>query len=255
MYELKQTKDLTYLAPPGWRGVLCAFTTRRGGVSKGPFAGLNLGRSCGDDRSAVDQNWQLVLGSLELEGLPRVAAWQVHGVRVERVTDPPGDYHLCRDTDALITDRRGIALSTLYADCVPLVFYDPHSRAIGMAHAGWRGTRARIGPAALAAMGEAFGTRPGDCLVGIGPSIGPCCYSVGPEVAKEFAPLDAVQSREGKLYVDLPRANRFLLLHEGIPPENIQLGGICTSCRQDLFFSHRGSGGLTGRMASIMVLL
>ncbi|MGI6558479.1 MAG: peptidoglycan editing factor PgeF [Limnochordia bacterium] len=255
MYELKQTKDLTYFAPPGWRGVLCAFTTRRGGVSKGPFATLNLGRSCGDDRAAVDQNWRLVLDSLGLEGLPRAAAWQVHGTKVARIEDLPGDYHLYRDTDALITDRKGIVLSTLYADCVPLVFYDPWNRAIGMAHAGWRGTRARIGPITLAAMGQAFGTKPSGCLVGIGPSIGPCCYSVGPEVAKEFAPLDVVHSREGKLFVDLSRANQRLLMREGVPPENIQASEICTSCRQDLFFSHRGSGGNTGRMASIMVLL
>ena len=152
MYKVKQIKGLTYLAPPGWRGVLCAFTTRLGGVSQGPFATLNLGRSCGDDGAAVDENWRLVLGGLGLEGLPRAAAWQVHGTKVARIEDIPGDYHLYRDTDALITDRRGIVLSTLYADCVPLVFYDPRNKAIGMAHAGWRGTRAHIGPVTLAAM-------------------------------------------------------------------------------------------------------
>ena len=128
-------------------------------------------------------------------------------------------------TPSSLTER-GIVLSTLYADCVPLVFYDPWNRAIGMAHAGWRGNQGPHRSDHPSGDGAGFWQqKPSGCLVGIGPSIGPCCYSVGPEVAKEFAPLDVVHSREGKLFVDLSRANQRLLMREGVPPENIQASG------------------------------
>jgi YfiH family protein len=162
-------------------------------------------------------------------------------------------------TDALITDVPGVPLMLRFADCVPIWFYDPVRRAIGLAHAGWRGTVAGVGRATVAEMGKAFGSRPEDVIACIGPSVGPCCYEVGKDVA--YAVGEAFPGVEGQLlsprangswHLDLWAANRHQLAACGVV--YIEVAGICTACHTDEWFSHRAEQGRTGRIGALIGL-
>ena len=182
-----------------------------------------------------------------------------------------------RKADALITRHCGVALVMSSADCVPLMFYDPVEGVIGLAHAGWRGTARGIAAITIHAMGEQFGSNPKNILAGIGPSIGSCCYEVSEEVRcyfmgqQEFdsGPTDAnyrkliresavfnVKRIQGhaSLRLDLWESNRNQLLMAGVLPDHIESSEICTSCKKELFFSHRGEQGKAGRFPSILAL-
>jgi len=182
-----------------------------------------------------------------------------------------------RKADALITRHCGVALAMSSADCVPLMFYDPVESVIGLAHAGWRGTARGIAAVTMHAMSEQFGSNPNNIRAGIGPSIGSCCYEVSEEVryyfmgqqAFAFAPTDAnyrkliresavftVERIHGRdsLRLDLWETNRNQLLLAGVLPEHIELSEICTSCKKEHFFSHRGEHGKAGRFPSILAL-
>ena len=160
----------------------------------------------------------------------------------------------------MVTNDSGVALMLCYADCVPVLLYDPVHHAMGLIHAGWRGTVGRIGMKTLAYMGEEFGTRPADVLSGIGPSICADCYVVGEDVAAQFRSAfsdDAdkiVLNRGGELHLDLWEANRIQLEEAGVPPQQIDCAGTCTSCDHTWFYSYRAAGGRTGRMAAVMEL-
>ncbi|MGI6037252.1 MAG: peptidoglycan editing factor PgeF [Limnochordia bacterium] len=256
MYQLRDYPPLKLYVLP-WEGARAYFTTRWGGVSQGPLAGLNLGGTVGDQPANVEANWRQLKETLGLRDLAHISCEQVHGDRVQVVeTDhlpPPDQRKIFPATDGLVTNLPGVLLTSLYADCVPLVFFDPQRKVIGMAHAGWRGTKAGIGLKTLELMGETFGTEPRHCLVGIGPSIGPCCYRVGEEVARGF-PAETIQRREDGYYLDLWRANRTPLIEAGILPKNLAKAELCTCCRSSLFYSHRASQGRGGRMASLILL-
>jgi polyphenol oxidase len=182
-----------------------------------------------------------------------------------------------RKADALITRHCGVALAMSSADCVPLMFYDPVERVIAIVHAGWRGTARGIAAITIHAMGEQFGCNPKNIRAGIGPSIGPCCYEVSEEVRcyfmgqQEFdsGPTDAnyhkliresavfnVKRIQGhdSLRLDLWESNRNQLLMAGVLPDHIESSEICTSCKKELFFSHRGEQGKAGRFPSILAL-
>jgi YfiH family protein len=158
-----------------------------------------------------------------------------------------------------VTDEAGICLAALYADCVPLYFYDPGHQAVGMAHAGWRGTAGRIGANVVETMAREFGSRADQLLAAIGPSIGSCCYEVGEQVAAEVRQTIAGQGirdqeailqphDDDKFMLDLQQLNRQIMIKAGILPSNIEITGLCTGCRTDEFYSHRRENGLTGRM-------
>ena len=162
----------------------------------------------------------------------------------------------------MVTDCPGVALVTYYADCVPLFFLDPVHKAIGLSHSGWRGTVAKIGQKTFKAMQNHYGTKPEDCLVGIGPSIGPCCFEVDSPVANEFIDTwpeygDRIvrSSGKAKFTVDLWEANRIQLEELGVPNNNIITAALCTSCNTDIFFSHRKEKGRTGSMAAVLMLV
>ncbi|MGB9802734.1 MAG: peptidoglycan editing factor PgeF [Desulfofundulus sp.] len=243
------------------------FTTRHGGVSTGAYATLNMAFHVGDDPHRVLANRERVCRDLEMAPEHLVAGEQVHGDRVAVV----GKVHRGRGaraaqdalpaTDALITGERLVPLSSYYADCVPVFLLDPVRRVVGLAHAGWKGTYLGIAGKTVQAMGRFFGSRPGDCLAGIGPSIGPCCYEVDTPVVDRFKDRYSfwrdilVPNRSGRWQLDLWEANRRILMEAGLEPGNIFISRICTCCRQDLFFSYRGSGGLTGRMAALIMLI
>ncbi|MEG6522206.1 peptidoglycan editing factor PgeF [Desulfotomaculum sp. 1211_IL3151] len=246
--------------------IVHGFTTRVGGISQQPYAELNMALHVGDDPGHVQANRQIACQALGMPHQDLVAAVQVHGNRVQVV----GPEHRGRgavdystalpDTDALITNSPGVPLSSYYADCVPILYYDPVKKCVGLAHAGWRGTVQRIASETVRQMELAFGCNPGDILVGIGPSIGPCCYQVD-EPVQQVVVSRFKQWREllkpagiGHWKLHLWETNRQALLEAAIKPENITLAGLCTVCHNDMFFSHRAEKGKTGRMASLIMI-
>ncbi|NLO82934.1 MAG: peptidoglycan editing factor PgeF [Clostridiales bacterium] len=242
------------------------FSTRKGGVSSGQYSTLNLGIKKSDSREAIRENFSRFCSAVGIDPGNMVFSDQVHGARVALVDGHDRGKGFLRDTDIFATDglmtcQAGVALVTFYADCVPLFFLDPVYPAIALSHAGWRGTVAKIGAKTLAMMQETFGTRPEDCLVGIGPSIGPCCFEVDPPVMEEFAAafpqnrgIISPGRKPGKYNIDLWEANRAELIGMGVPEKNVTLASICTCCNTDIFFSHRGDKGRTGSMAAILML-
>lgn len=249
----REAAGVTYLDLSDALGapVRALFSTRLGGVSPPPFATLNLGRRTPDDPARVEENWRRFgrAGGFPPERV--VTGEQVHGARVgvvRRAGDAPG---AC---DALVTAAAGPVLAVLAADCVPIYIVSRRPPAVALAHAGWRGTLAGVGPAAAAALAEAAGVSPRELAAVIGPSIGPCCYPVGEEVAAAFVRAfgpEAVRPGEVAPRVDLWAANRAALLAAGLPAGQVHVAGLCTSCRRDVFFSHRAEGGRTGRMAAV----
>lgn len=232
--------------------------TRLGGVSRVPWSSLNVGGTVGDDPEAVQHNLQLIYDSLELDRARVCTVWQVHSADVVMAAEGvPGRHWLAR-ADGLITNQPGLTLSMRFADCVPILFYDPVHRAIGMAHAGWRGTVKQVSVSTLRAMQIAYETHPTDVQVAIGPSIGPDHYQVGPEVVEAvhnaFGTTDGLirHSEDGSTYLDLWAANRFAL--EGAGVKQIEVAGICTASNVTEFYSHRAERGKTGRFCAVMAL-
>ncbi|MFQ5856339.1 MAG: peptidoglycan editing factor PgeF [Anaerolineae bacterium] len=223
--------------------------TRLGGVSKPPFAELNLGHTVGDDLASVGENHSRVYRTLEITDRNVVTAWLVHG-RAVHVVDHRHAGQAIKQTDGLITQTAGLVLFQRFADCLPILFFDPVRSAVGITHAGWRGTVAGVSPTTVRAMQTAFGSRPEDLWVGIGPGIGPCCYEVGGEVTRAvgtaFVNSQVLLPRvNGAVHFDLPGANVRQLQSLGV--KHIEAASICTACRVDEFFSHRAERGNTGR--------
>ncbi|HLU64914.1 MAG TPA: peptidoglycan editing factor PgeF [Kofleriaceae bacterium] len=225
---------------------LHGFPERTGGVSSGARASLNLGVRWGDDPDHVEENRRLLARHAGYPPEALVATRHVHGTRVWRVGEPLPDP---AEFDGLVCDRPGPVLGAFAADCIPIVFADPVARVCGAAHAGWRGTVAGVAPNVVARMIEA-GASAGEIRVALGPSIGPCCFEVGPEVVDAFS--RALPGVEGiavdgprKQHVDLRRATRALLERAGVKPEHIDDRPPCTRCEPDRFFSYRrdGKGG------------
>lgn len=267
-FRAEEAGGLIYYAPGFTRGggVRAAFSNRMGGFSRGPYSTLNLGLHVGDDPQAVLSNRASFCAALGLNHRDLVACAQVHGTAMALVGpddrgrgafDPGG---AVPGVDGLATDVPGVPLVTFYGDCVPLFVFDPVRPAIALVHAGWRGTLDRIAARAVSLMREHFGASPERMLVGIGPSIGACCYTVGPEVAqmfaRQFGPAAEVRPHpgEGGWRLDLALLNRRILEAAGVRSEQIDTAPWCTSCHPEEFFSHRASRGITGRMAAVMAL-
>ncbi|MBM3136470.1 MAG: peptidoglycan editing factor PgeF [Chloroflexi bacterium] len=265
----KTSSDLIYyrfasLAACG--GLVHAVSTRLGGVSTGHLATLNLSYSVGDDPAAVVENRQRLSAALGLALDDWVAASQVHGSRVALVGAAErgrGAYQQAStlpETDALITAQPGLLLTLRLADCAPIFFFDPAHHAVGLAHAGWRGTVANIAAITVQAMATAFGSRPGDLRAVIGPAIGPCCYAIGGDVASQvqaalpWATAVLAKRPGGSLYLDLWEANRQALLAAGLRPEHIEVATLCSACHTAEFYSHRAERGHTGRFGALIGL-
>lgn len=266
--ELLERDGVAFFRVPGWaeKGALAVFSTRRGGVSRGSYATLNLSFNTGDEAGAVLANRRRLARALGVRLERWVAGQQVHGRRVALVGEADaGRGATALDgalpaTDALITRTPGLVLTAYFADCVPVLFFSPRAPAVGVAHAGWRGTVAGIAAATAEAMVRELGVDPADLLVAVGPYIGPCCYSVGEEVVAGLEGLlgreaEQVVTRQGNRWqVDLGRANFLALRRFGLAAEQVALFSCCTSCHQEWFFSHRGSGGGAGRFAALIAL-
>ncbi len=232
--------------------------TRLGGYSKPPWASLNLGSTVGDDPKAVRLNHRLVFQALGLDGAQPATVWQVHGSKVIYATAPPQGRPWLDHADAMITDVPGLPLIMRFADCIPILLYDPVKNVIGIAHAGWKGTIADVAGSTVRAMADKFGSNPGDIEAGIGPGIGPECYEVGEEVVaaveNAFVTTDGLITRDerGKAHFDLWAANRLALERAGVV--SIEVAGICTACHTDEFYSHRAEHGRTGRFGAVIAL-
>ncbi|MGD8968949.1 MAG: peptidoglycan editing factor PgeF [Anaerolineae bacterium] len=240
----------------GADGLLHAVLTRIGGVSKGPYATLNLGHTVGDDLAAVRENHRRALGPLGLDPAQVVSPWQVHGARVD-IVGPEQLGTVRPETDALVTTTPGVPLMMRFGDCASVLFFDPVQRVAGMAHAGWRGVVAGVVEASIQTMTERLGCNTSDIWAGIGPTIGPCCYEVGASVAEDIAaacPVEAqvIRRVDGYVYADLPAAVEAQLRAVGV--EQVEQAELCTSCRVDEFFSHRAENGRTGRFGIVMGL-
>jgi YfiH family protein len=263
------------------------FSTRAGGFSK--VYGrkqLNLGFTAHDSRAAVEKNRRAFVSQMSsrvgrrasrpsLETSRLVTLRQIHADIIHCVSGTP---HTPLSGDGLITNTARVLLGILTADCLPVILVDPKNRAVGVFHAGWRGTVKRIVEKGVGEMHRWFGTRPQNLKAAIGPAIRGCCYEVGPEVRDAFeSQFDYAESlfRETKerneihekypllfltarapghselpkkIFLDIGEANRRQLLAAGVPAKNITDVGLCTSCNAELFFSHRRDIGVTGRM-------
>jgi len=275
------------------------FTTRKGGVSKGAFDSLNLGYNTNDDPEAVSLNRQMVFSSMGVDEHIIAYPHQVHNdliahidaaeidlyaagrgasdqisdtsskeqcghpqehISIDIVNEVPSDRVLnFPDTDATITNRIGVILTSLHADCIPIWLYDPVNHVAGVAHAGWRGTRLDIAAKTAAEMNSWYGSQMKDIIAVIGPGISQCCFEVGAEVYQEFFDMLgdlgelAIDDKNGKYHLDLKGINRRLLERAGV--DRVLVSDYCTSCRKDLFYSYRRDDGKTGRMCAGMVLL
>jgi YfiH family protein len=238
-----------------------AVFSRHGGVSSGSFAELNVGLTVGDDPAKVARNRQI---SFDLVNRPIQSlsdSWLVHGTEVLIYDQPrPRDQPIPAKADVILTNNPQVTLFMRYADCVPILLYDPVQRVIGLAHAGWRGTVQGAGRSAVEAMQTRYSTDPADLLAGIGPSIGPDQYEVGPEVeAQVRAAFSSGAERllpryNRSVHFDLWAANRLVLEDAGVKSKHIELASICTASHNEDWFSHRGDGGKTGRFGALLAL-
>jgi YfiH family protein len=237
--------------------VVHAVFTRLGGVSRGPFATLNVGNGVGDDEAAVAENHARIYAHMDLAANGVASPHQVHGNRVVVVAAKDAG-QVIPGTDGLVTNAPGVGLLLRFADCQPILLYDPAHHALGLIHAGWRGVALGIARRAVEVMQEAFGSQPEELIAGLGPAIGPCCYTVGQNVAaamgyalpnwrQVMSLLDEDQWR-----FDLPAANAQQLAAAGV--HEIEEAHLCTACHSQEFFSHRADSGRTGRFAVLAYL-
>ncbi|MDI6783651.1 MAG: peptidoglycan editing factor PgeF [bacterium] len=242
-------------------------STRQGGFSNPPYDSLNLAFHVGDEPQTILKNRELLASSLDIPLSNFTTAQQVHDADVAVVTESMcGNGALDFEsaipaTDAMVTEIPKICLMILTADCVPILFFDPKKKVIGVAHAGWKGTGKQIAQKTVQVMQKKFACSPSDILVGLGPSIGPCCYEVGAEVIIGIERTFANQTKEvlpwnseNQGYFNLWEANKIQLVQEGILERNIEVTGFCTRCHSDIFYSARQTKGATGRFGTGIML-
>ena len=238
-------------------------STRVGGHSSPPYDTLNLSFNVGDPPGNVHKNRERLMEAVGIPLNSVTTAKQIHGDRIKVVSKAlrgkgSADFDGAIDgTDAMVTNVPNTCLMVLLADCVPLLLYDPSKEVIGIVHAGWKGTLRFIAQATIRTLQRRFGSSTGDILVGIGPSVGPCCYQVGEEVVSQveqaFGTTKHIvgnRSADGKGYLDLWEANLRQVLDAGVPGENIEIARTCTRHHPDVFFSYRHEKGKTGRFGA-----
>ena len=241
------------------------FSTRLGGVSGGHFRSMNLSYTRGDNKEAVDKNFERFCSEIRMDWKKIVSTDQTHTANVRAVTEKDAGHGITRpktvfDIDGQVTNVPGLVLITYHADCVPLFFVDPVKKAIGLTHSGWRGTAARIGKNTVEAMTEHYGSRPEDIIGVIGPSICQSCYEVSEDVAEVFLKSLRVSDRlvyekpDHKFQLNLWEANYQVMVDAGMRPENITVTRWCTGCHPDLLWSHRKTGANRGSLAAFLCL-
>ncbi len=266
-FERNTKSDLVYYTVPAFSslGAKHMYTTRLGGVSEGKYASLNFYFGADELRSNVIENINIALEPLGFNASGMVATKQVHRDMVTAVTEKDaGKGPLIPtgwESDALITASKVIVLSGFYADCAVLLFFDPKRQAVGVAHAGWKGTALDIAGKTVDKMGNVFGCLPEDILCAVGPAICRECFETDCNVPDAIrtafgSSVDRyIEKRRNKWHVDLPEINAYLLVSRGVKPENITLSGICTMCgSKGEFWSHRATKGVRGVHAAFIGL-
>lgn len=261
-------KNQSFLSIDSWMRhypkLEAGFTTKNGGTSKGYFKTLNLGFHVSDDVTNVCSNREKVAELLQFPLSCWVGAEQTHETvlkkitKADRGTGSDSYENSFKGTDGFYTDEEGILLTLCFADCVPLFFIAPEKRMIGVAHAGWKGSVGQIAKKMIEAWGQE-NIRPEEILAAIGPSICEKCYIVDKHVInfvekalEEGGALTYNLITEGQYSLNLQELNRQILLASGVPEQNILQTGLCSSCDQEEFFSHRRDKGRTGRMMSFI---
>jgi polyphenol oxidase len=247
-------------------GIVAGMTTRKGGVSHFPFASFNQGQHVGDNPYDVLENRKKLSAALGFDFSDWTCSEQVHGNQVV-IVDPTyrgagrnKHEEAIKGIDGLITKEQDLLLASFYADCVPLFFMVPDKHIIGVAHAGWKGTVANIAQNMIETLQNQFHVSPDDVYTAIGPSIGSCCYEVDDRVALSLKNNLGINNFEegltpnssGKYFADLKKINQINLERAGVNPYHMLISGYCTSCQNELFFSHRKEKGKTGRMAAFI---
>lgn len=237
------------LQSPILAGFPHGFTTRWGGTSEPPFDSLNLGGLVGDDPARVAENWAILERGT---GLRFARVRQVHGARCVRADAPTLPVE---EADVVFSRAAGVAACVSVADCVPVLIADPVSGQVAAVHAGWRGTIAMAAEAGVLALVREAGAPASRLVAAIGPSIGPCCYEVSPDLAARFAAdigPEAVAAGGTSPRLDLWRANAAVLRRAGLAGGSVEILGRCTSCERERWFSHRRDAGRTGRQAAFI---
>jgi hypothetical protein len=259
--NLKNKKPIKYLQFKNLSefGNLIHFsTTRIGGISSDKLESLNLGYTVNDNPINVTHNLDSLAHSLGFERKQMVSPKQTHSCNVGIVKT---ENDIFPNTDALVTNVPKICIFTRTADCVPIILYDPVQNAAAAIHSGWKSTIQEISKHTIETMQKEFGTKPEDLIAGIGPSIGPEVYEIGPEVAEQFHNqfskdhvVTAIENSD-KGFLNLWKVNKQILLNSGIPENQIEIAGICTYSNPELFYSARRDGVKTGRLATGIMLV
>ena len=239
-------------------GVTHAVFTRRGGVSPAPWASLNVGAVVGDELDRVVTNRKRAFRAVRRDPRSMYDVWQVHSAAVVCADAPRELDTPYIKADAILTDNPDVTVFMRFADCVPIMFLDQERKVVGLAHAGWQGTIKGVSASTVETMVSHYGCQPGDILVGIGPSIGPHHYDVGPEVISQvesvfgdYAPR-LLPNENGTVKFDLWEANRWILEQAGVG--RVEVSSICTACQLEDWYSHRGENGKTGRFGALIGL-
>ncbi|WP_243348038.1 peptidoglycan editing factor PgeF [Parabacteroides sp. FAFU027] len=246
-----------------YTGLTHFVTTRHGGVSTGNYDSFSLGLFSGDNPDSVAQNRTILCNAIGISSDKLFIPYQTHSDLIGVID---GDFisqnenqqvQLLNGVDALITDQTDICIGVTTADCVPVLIYDPVKKVAGLAHAGWRGTVARIAGKTVRKMNVKFGCNPKDLVAAIGPSIGPDAFEVGADVADEFRRngfAQTILSSNHKQHIDLWKANQQDLLEAGLQPHQIEIAGICTFTEHERFFSARRLGVKSGRLVTGIII-
>jgi len=265
---LTQKEDLLYIEFKNLKKYVDilthCFTTRLGGVSQGECTSLNLSFNRNDSKQNVLENYRIIADAIGVDFDKMVLSNQIHDDKIRIVQLDDAGKGLTRESDiigfdGLSTNQPGIPLVTFFADCVPVLFFDPVNKAITAVHSGWKSTVKNISYQALMVMKDNYGSNFKDIQVAIGPSICSDCFEVDIDVYNSFVQKfswcqEFTNYRNGKYYIDLQQIIRRVLVDVGVLSENISISGVCTKCNNDVFFSFRGDNRKTGSLAAIMML-
>lgn len=258
MMGFQEENGLRYFTLPSFEenGIAHGFFTRLGGISPKPWESLNVATSVGDSRAHVVENRNRIMSIFEKNFDDVFDTWQIHSDIVHCSESPRSIEKPHEKGDAVITSNPTVALMMVFADCVPVLFYDTKKNVCAIAHAGWQGTVKHIVCRTVEKMQAEYGCASEDILAGVGPSIGVDHYEVGDSTKKiieESFPGESekvLQRRTGKVYFDMWQANVLLLERYGL--KSIEVAGICTACDLQNWYSHRAEKGNTGRFAAVI---
>lgn len=255
---IKDGLEVLQFEHPGFSGCVHGFFTRKGGVSPEPWSTLNQGGTVGDERINTIENRKRAFSFFDRKVESIIDVWQVHGNNVVCAEKPRGLDELHQKADAILTDRTNLTIFMRFADCVPILLFDPVKKVIGCVHAGWKGTVNNIVGDAINTLQDKYQVNPSNIIAGIGPSIGPDHYIVGDDVRKLAIETfgdhlgQVISVNSGKIHFDLWRANEYLLEKQGL--KAIECARICTACNLGDWYSHRAENGATGRFGALIAL-